>query len=103
VTSATVGLMIAYWSSHLRQRAPQPHRPWGAHRAARSSATTGSAAWQEPNLFTTEVRAAFRSLRWSAPPATEVVMSRTVETASDIRPFHVDIPRSTVRCSPSRP
>src|SRR5215471_6983325 len=39
---------------------------------------TALAAWQEPDLGT--------------PTTTEVVMSSTVETASDIRPFHVDIP-----------
>jgi pimeloyl-ACP methyl ester carboxylesterase len=40
------------------------------------------AAWQEPELFANELRAAFRSLR-------EVVMS-TVETATQIRPFHIE-------------
>jgi pimeloyl-ACP methyl ester carboxylesterase len=46
------------------------------------------AAWQESNLFTEEIRAAFRSLR-----SKEVVMSATVESARDIRPFHVDVPQ----------
>jgi pimeloyl-ACP methyl ester carboxylesterase len=40
------------------------------------------AAWQEPELFANELPAAFRSLR-------EVVMS-TVETGTQIRPFHIE-------------
>ena len=47
------------------------------------------AAWQEPEVFTTEVRAAFRSLR-DRPPHQQpaVVISSTIE----VRPSHVDIP-----------
>jgi pimeloyl-ACP methyl ester carboxylesterase len=41
------------------------------------------AAWQEPELFANELRAAFRSLR-------EVVMS-SVETGTQIRPFHIEV------------
>ena len=46
------------------------------------------AAWEEPELFSEELRAAFRPLR----DAQEVVMSSTVETAIEIRPFLIDIP-----------
>jgi hypothetical protein len=41
-----------------------------------------------------------------APPTTEVVMSTTVETANEIRPFQVDIPDEALddlrRASPRR-
>ena len=47
------------------------------------------AAWEQPQLFSEELRAAFRSLRRRR----EVLMSSTVETATEIRPFHVEIPR----------
>jgi pimeloyl-ACP methyl ester carboxylesterase len=59
-----------------------------------SSRVATSAAWEQPQLFSEEVRAAFMSLRCSNPPANEreVVISSTVETAIDIRPFHGDIP-----------
>jgi pimeloyl-ACP methyl ester carboxylesterase len=46
------------------------------------------AAWQESNLFTEEIREAFRSC-----VSKEVVMSATVESTRDIRPFHVDVPQ----------
>ncbi len=51
------------------------------------------AAWEEPELFSEEVRAAFRS-RALNPAATKggVMTSTTVETATEIRPFHIDIP-----------
>ena len=45
------------------------------------------AAWEEPELFA-ERDASRRSRRC----AREVVMSSTVETATEIRPFHVEIP-----------
>jgi Epoxide hydrolase N terminus len=50
------------------------------------------AAWQEPELFTTELRAAFNSLRRSSDSSKEVVMRGTGETAVEIRPLHVEIP-----------
>jgi hypothetical protein len=44
----------------------------------------------EPDPFTTEIRAAFRSLRSGG------VMSTTVDTASEIRSFHIEIPEEQI-------
>ena len=49
------------------------------------------AAWQEPELFTSEVRAAFRSLRTNGGSH-----EQHVETATEIRPFHVEIPEEQI-------
>jgi pimeloyl-ACP methyl ester carboxylesterase len=45
------------------------------------------AAWQEPELFTSEVRAAFRFLRERG-----FVMTDIVNAATGVRPFAVDVP-----------
>jgi Epoxide hydrolase N terminus len=44
----------------------------------------------EPDLFTTEIRAAFRSLRQGG------VMSTTVDTATEIRSFQIEIPEKQI-------
>ena len=46
------------------------------------------AAWEEPELFSDGGARGIRSLRYER----RSVMSSTVETAIEIRPFHVDIP-----------
>jgi pimeloyl-ACP methyl ester carboxylesterase len=45
------------------------------------------AAWEQPELFSEEVRAAFSSLRNGRS-----LWRSTAETATDIRPFHVEVP-----------
>jgi hypothetical protein len=48
------------------------------------------ADWQEPDLFTTEIRAAFRSLREGG------VMSTTGDTATEMRSFQIEIPQEQI-------
>jgi pimeloyl-ACP methyl ester carboxylesterase len=49
-----------------------------------------SADWQEPDLFTTEIRAAFRSLREGG------VMSTTGDTTTEMRSFQIEIPQEQI-------
>jgi pimeloyl-ACP methyl ester carboxylesterase len=48
------------------------------------------ADWQEPDPFTTEIRAAFRSLREGG------VMSTTGDTATEMRSFQIEIPQDQI-------
>jgi pimeloyl-ACP methyl ester carboxylesterase len=68
------------------------HRRPGADSPPGNVKTRGNhfADWQEPDPFTTEIRAAFRSLREGG------VMSTTGDTATEMRSFQIEIPQDQI-------